>query len=65
MNQHPSKQASCKHKASLEKAEIQLTIARADLQTLLSIQEVDSPMEHAKKIDKAQKQIGTLKRQLK
>lgn len=62
---HPSKRATCERKADAVKAEIQLTVARSNLQTLLSTQDAESPSEHANSIDKAQRRIVTLENKLK
>ena len=62
---HPSKRATCQRKADAAKAEIQLTIARSNLQTLLSAQDVESPSEHAKNIDKAQRRVVSLENKIK
>jgi hypothetical protein len=62
---HPSKRATCKHKADEMKAEIQLTIARANLHSLLHAHDVQSEAQHAEDIKKAQSRIVSLENQLK
>ena len=64
-SRHPSKRATCKRKADEAKASIELTIARASLQTLLSSQEVESEAKHAEDIKNAQSRIVSLENQLK
>ena len=59
---HPSKRAE--RKANAPKAAIQLMVARSNLQSLLSTQYVESPSEHAKSYDKAQRHIVSLENQL-
>jgi hypothetical protein len=64
-NRHPSKRATCKRRADAQKDSIKLTVARTNLQTLLSVQEVESPAKQADEIQEAQSRIRSLEGKLK